>query len=76
MIHHGHERLSGEAFAEEATRNDIVVTTYSLALRDREHLAPIEWKYVVVDEAQNIKNEAAKQYAGHQEPSAPGIRSR
>ena len=61
MIHHGHERLSGAAFVEEAMRNDIVVTTYSLALRDREHLAPIEWKYVVVDEAQNIKNEAAKQ---------------
>ena len=61
MIHHGHERLSGAAFVEEAMRNDIVVTTYSLALRDREHLASIEWKYVVVDEAQNIKNEAAKQ---------------
>jgi SNF2 family DNA or RNA helicase len=61
MIHHGHERLSGTAFVEEALRHDIVVTTYSLALRDREHLAPVEWEYVVVDEAQNIKNEAAKQ---------------
>ncbi len=61
MIHHGHERLAGEAFAEEAKQHDVVITTYSLALRDKEHLAPIDWEYVVVDEAQNIKNEAAKQ---------------
>jgi SNF2 family DNA or RNA helicase len=61
MIHHGHERLSGEAFVEEAKQHDVVITTYSLALRDKEHLSEIEWEYVVVDEAQNIKNESAKQ---------------
>jgi SNF2 family DNA or RNA helicase/intein/homing endonuclease len=61
MIHHGNERLSGEAFEKEAKQHDVVITTYSLALRDREHLSPIDWAYVVVDEAQNIKNEAAKQ---------------
>ena len=61
MIHHGHERLSGEAFVEEARRHDVVITTYALALRDREHLAEQGWEYVVVDEAQNIKNEFAKQ---------------
>ena len=61
MIHHGHERLSGEAFIQEALRHDIVITTYSLALRDKEHLSSIDWDYVVVDEAQNIKNDAAKQ---------------
>ena len=61
MIHHGHERLSGEAFAEEAQQHDIVITTYALALRDKEHLALIDWEYVVLDEAQNIKNESAKQ---------------
>src|SRR6185437_2267831 len=61
MIHHGHERLSGEAFAEEARRHDVVITTYALVLRDREHLAALDWEYVVVDEAQNIKNESAKQ---------------
>jgi len=61
MVHHGHERLSGEAFEQEAIRHDIVITTYSLALRDKEHLSHLEWEYVVVDEAQNIKNDAAKQ---------------
>ena len=61
MIHHGHERLSGDAFAQEARQHDIVITTYALALRDKEHLSLIDWEYVVVDEAQNIKNESAKQ---------------
>ncbi|MEO7018973.1 MAG: DEAD/DEAH box helicase [Ktedonobacteraceae bacterium] len=61
MVHHGNERLSGEAFVEEAKQHDIVITTYALALRDKEHLAALDWEYVVVDEAQNIKNEAAKQ---------------
>jgi len=61
MVHHGHERLSGEAFEQEARQNDIVITTYALALRDQEHLSTIDWEYVVVDEAQNIKNDAAKQ---------------
>lgn len=61
MIHHGAERLSDEAFLEEARRHDVVITTYALALRDQEHLSKIDWNYLVVDEAQNIKNEAAKQ---------------
>ncbi|TMC24805.1 MAG: DEAD/DEAH box helicase [Chloroflexi bacterium] len=61
MVHHGAERLSDEAFREEARKHDIVITTYALALRDKEHLAPVEWEYVVLDEAQNIKNESAKQ---------------
>ncbi len=61
MIHHGAERLTDEAFREEAKKHDVVITTYALALRDKEHLSPIEWEYVVLDEAQNIKNESAKQ---------------
>src|SRR5207253_9283714 len=61
MVHHGAERLSDEAFIGEASKHDVVITTYSLALRDKEHLASIEWDNVVVDEAQNIKNEPAKQ---------------
>ena len=61
MIHHGPERLSNEAFAEEALKHDIVITTYALALRDKEHLMAVEWENIVIDEAQNIKNETAKQ---------------
>ena len=61
MIHHGAERLADQAFEEEAKKHDIVITTYALALRDKEHLSLINWEYIVLDEAQNIKNEAAKQ---------------
>jgi SNF2 family DNA or RNA helicase len=61
MVHHGAERLSDQAFIDEALRHDVVITTYALALRDKEHLAAIDWENVVVDEAQNIKNESAKQ---------------
>src|SRR5436305_13361082 len=42
MVHHGHERLSGEAFEQEAKRHDIVITTYSLALHDKEHISYID----------------------------------
>jgi SNF2 family DNA or RNA helicase len=61
MIHYGPERLSDEAFAEEARKHDVVITTYALVLRDKEHLSTVDWENVVVDEAQNIKNETAKQ---------------
>jgi intein/homing endonuclease len=61
MIHHGAERLSGAAFVAEAMQHDIVITTYSLVVLDKGHLAEIEWENVVIDEAQNIKNEVAKQ---------------
>ncbi len=61
MVHHGVERLSGQAFVDEVEKHDVVITTYSLVLRDKEHLAPITWEQVVIDEAQNIKNESAKQ---------------
>ncbi len=61
MVHHGAERLSGDAFVAEVGKHDVVITTYSLALRDKEHLSAITWQNIVVDEAQNIKNDAAKQ---------------
>ncbi len=61
MIHYGPERLSNETFAEEALKHDIVITTYALSLRDKEHLMAVEWENIVIDEAQNIKNETAKQ---------------
>ncbi len=61
MLHHGAERLTGEAFTREALQHHIVITTYALVLRDREHLDAIEWNNIVLDEAQNIKNESAKQ---------------
>ncbi|MCL5996209.1 MAG: SNF2-related protein [Chloroflexi bacterium] len=61
MVHHGAERLSGQAFEEQVNQSDVVLTTYSLVHRDEAHLARISWDCVVLDEAQNIKNPSAKQ---------------
>jgi hypothetical protein len=61
LIHHGLERLQGEALLQAAAKSDVVVTTYALAHRDQNALALIPWHRVVLDEAQNIKNPAAKQ---------------
>ncbi|WP_019200327.1 DEAD/DEAH box helicase [Tsukamurella sp. 1534] len=56
LVHHGADRASGVAFAEEAAKADLVVTTFALAARDREMLAGFRWGRVVVDEAQHVKN--------------------
>lgn len=61
MIHHGADRLAGRAFAEEAEKHDLVISTYALAHRDEEALSQVHWQHIVLDEAQNIKNPAAKQ---------------
>ncbi len=60
-VHYGRERLKGAAFARAARRSDMVITTYALALRDRETLTAVEWERVVLDEAQNVKTREAKQ---------------
>ena len=60
-MHYGRERLKGKAFTRAARASDLVVTTYALALRDRETLEAIEWHRIVLDEAQNIKTREAKQ---------------
>ena len=61
MIHHGTDRLAGSAFSEEAEKHDLVISTYALAHRDEEALSQVHWRHIVLDEAQNIKNPAAKQ---------------
>ncbi|GAB4383531.1 MAG: DEAD/DEAH box helicase [Phycisphaerales bacterium] len=61
LVHHGLERLQGQALIDEAAACDIVITTYALAHRDRETLDKVNWGRIVLDEAQYIKNPAAKQ---------------
>lgn len=60
-VHHGASRLSKKAFFEAVSDHDIVLTTYSLAFRDKEHFEQIQWSGIVLDEAQNIKNPETKQ---------------
>ena len=61
LVHHGVDRLTGDALVEEAESSDLIVTTYALAHRDRETLERVRWGRVVLDEAQFVKNPQAKQ---------------
>ncbi|HET89989.1 MAG TPA: hypothetical protein ENN99_04500, partial [Chloroflexi bacterium] len=61
VIHHGSDRASGDEFFDLTDRVHVVISTYALARRDEEMLREVEWAGVVLDEAQNIKNPAAKQ---------------
>jgi superfamily II DNA or RNA helicase len=60
-VHYGRDRLRGVGFARAAQRSDVVITTYALAVRDRETLQAIAWERIVLDEAQNIKTRDARQ---------------
>lgn len=61
VVHHGTERLLGPTLIEAASKADLVITTYALAHRDRDTLNQVNWWRIVLDEAQYIKNPAAKQ---------------
>ena len=55
--HHGGDRAGDPA---RFTPGAVVVTSYGLVRRDIDLLATVEWDVVVLDEAQQIKNPAAK----------------
>ncbi len=61
IIHHGDKRSQGKTFIKEVEDKQLVITSYSLIPRDLKTLSTMEWQGVVLDEAQNIKNPAAKQ---------------
>jgi SNF2 family DNA or RNA helicase len=60
-VHHGSDRLSGDGLRAALNAADLVITTYAIAVRDRDELAEITWSRVVCDEAQNIKNPGTRQ---------------
>ncbi|MGF1542667.1 MAG: SNF2-related protein [Pleurocapsa sp.] len=61
LIHHGDKRNKGKTFAKEVKDKQLVITSYSLVHRDLKTLSTVDWQGIVLDEAQNIKNPAAKQ---------------
>ena len=61
LVHHGSDRATGEEFATQAGQANVVISTYALARRDEDTLREVEWTGIVLDEAQKIKNPAAKQ---------------
>ena len=61
MVHHGIDRLSGDELVNELNQNDVIITSYGLAYRDREDFRKVNWWRICLDEAQNIKNPNTKQ---------------
>jgi len=60
-IHHGNSRWTYETFSDEIHKNEVVITTYALIVRDRNLFQKEEWAGIILDEAQNIKNSSSKQ---------------
>ncbi|GAA2348970.1 DEAD/DEAH box helicase [Saccharopolyspora halophila] len=69
-VHHGGDRLGGGDLEGEAGCHDLVITTYSLAARDRAVLRQIRWDRLVLDEAQHVKNSSSKTAGAVREISA------
>jgi hypothetical protein len=60
-VHHGAGRLSGTELAAALASADLVITTYQVAVRDREALSAVRWARLVCDEAQALKNHLSMQ---------------
>ncbi len=62
LVHQGSQRIRDErAFQAACQVHDVVVTSFALARLDEKLLRSREWRRVVVDEAQNIKNPQSAQ---------------
>ena len=59
-LHHGPERLEGEALTDKIAETDLIVTTYSIVTRDQEVLGRTYFHRIVIDEAQQVKNPSTK----------------
>jgi len=60
MVHRGPHRTG---FHKDLQKKQIVITTYDTLVNDSVIFAGIEWSFVVCDEAQALKNPAAKRRA-------------
>jgi SNF2 family DNA or RNA helicase len=61
MVHHGSDRMTGGSFHKAAKNRAIVISSYGLLRRDIKYLQRVNWRAVILDEAQRIKNPETKQ---------------
>ena len=59
VVHHGINRADAKEFTAELASADVVITTYATAVRDVEMLEAANWRTMVLDEAQAIKNSSS-----------------
>ncbi|MCP3940455.1 MAG: hypothetical protein GY710_03110 [Desulfobacteraceae bacterium] len=57
LIHSGHKRANG---TETFTGKDVIITSYALMRIDFELFKGMTWEYIILDEAQAIKNPGSK----------------
>lgn len=57
LVHSGPHRTG---FPSSLRKYDVIITSYDIAVRDQGMLGMIEWKLVILDEAQAIKNPATR----------------
>ncbi|RPA12946.1 DEAD/DEAH box helicase [Gordonia sp. OPL2] len=60
IVHHGTSRAGRATIGEVLSGADVVLTTFAIATRDRDLLGARQWRRVVIDEAQHLKNVATK----------------
>lgn len=60
-LHHGDRRKKGQPLLKAYQSQHLILTSYSLLHRDLSSLKLVQWRGIVLDEAQNIKNAEAKQ---------------
>jgi SNF2 family DNA or RNA helicase len=60
-VHHGSDRATGTELEHAVRESDLVITTYALMTRDVAALKELDWRRVVLDEAQHIKNAKTSQ---------------
>ncbi|HET6872364.1 MAG TPA: SNF2-related protein, partial [Sporolactobacillaceae bacterium] len=56
ILHHGANRSEAEQFKEHLSDTDVIITSYTLAVRDFNLLGEVNWSSLILDEAQAIKN--------------------
>ncbi|MGH9099777.1 MAG: DEAD/DEAH box helicase [Acidimicrobiales bacterium] len=71
VVHHGAARARGDELRRTARESDVVVTSYPVLERDCSSIASVPWARLVLDEAQQVKNPAARKTQAARAVPAP-----
>lgn len=61
-IHHGPGRKKDSRFIVSSQEYDLIITSYALIPRDIAFLSSVDYSALILDEVQNVKNAATRQY--------------